>query len=138
MDGDGNVRGSGGRPLGSLSRRERQIMDVLFRLGRASVSDVQENLPEPPSYSAVRTMLGRLKEKGQVTHEQDGPRYVYRPAVDADAARESAIERITRTFFEGSAGKAVAALLDHSADDLTADDLDELGRMIGRLQRERA
>lgn len=121
----------------SLSRRERQIMDILFRLERAGASEVREELPDPPSYSAVRTMLRRLEEKGHVTHEQDGQRYVYRPTVDAEAARESAFERVVRTFFEGSPGKTVAALLDHSASELTDEELDELADMIDRMRGER-
>ena len=121
----------------SLSRRERQIMDILFRLERAGASEVRAELPDPPSYSAVRTMLRRLEEKGHVTHEQDGQRYVYRPAVDAEAARDSAFERVVRTFFEGSAGKTVAALLDRSASELTDDELDRLAAMIDRMREER-
>lgn len=123
--------------MSALSRRERQIMDVLFRLGRGSVSEVLELLPDPPSYSAVRTMLGRLEEKGHVSHDQDGPRYLYRPAIDAASARESALERMVGTFFEGSHRKTVAALLDHSAQDLSDDELTGLADMIQRMQRER-
>ncbi len=121
----------------ALSRRERQIMDVLFRLGRASVSDVLAHLPEPPGYSAVRTMLGRLENKGYVKHDQDGPRYLYRPAIDPEEARESALERMVRTFFEDSPGKTVAALLDRSAQRLTDDDLADLARLIDRMRQER-
>lgn len=121
----------------SLSRREREIMDILFRLGRASVSDVLGELAEPPSYSAVRTMLGRLEEKGHIAHDQDGARYLYRAVVDPETARGSAIERMVRTFFEGSPGKTVAALLDHSAQDLTQTELSELAGLIERIQRER-
>jgi predicted transcriptional regulator len=120
-----------------LSRREREIMDALFRLGRASVSDVRRELPQAPSYSAVRTMLRRLEEKGHIEHEQDGARYLYHPAIDAEAARESAIERMVRTFFEGSPGKTVAALLDHSSTDLTDDELDDLAELIERLRKDR-
>ena len=120
-----------------LSRRERQIMDILFRLERASVADVRGELPQAPSYSAVRTMLGRLEEKGHVTHEQDGARYLYRAAIDAASARESALERMVRTFFEGSPGKTVAALLDRSAGDLSEDELSELADLIERMRRER-
>ena len=112
-------------------------MDVLFQLGRGSVSDVLELLPDPPSYSAVRTMLGRLEEKGHVEHDQDGPRYLYRPAIDAETARESALTRMVGTFFEGSHRKTVAALLDHSAQDITDEELAGLANMIQRMQRER-
>ena len=121
----------------ALSRRERQIMDILFRLDRAGVSEVRDELPDPPSYSAVRTMLRRLEEKGHLTHEQEGQRYVYRPTVDPEAARESAVERLVRTFFEGSAGKTVAALLDQSASDLSDEELDRLAELIDRMRQER-
>jgi BlaI family penicillinase repressor len=123
--------------LPALSRRERQIMDILIRLGSVSASDVRSELPDAPSYSAVRTMLSRLEEKGHVTHSQDGPRYVYRAAIDAERARESALERTVRTFFEGSPGKTVAALLDRSSTDLSDDELGELADMIERIRRER-
>ncbi|MDX1396527.1 MAG: BlaI/MecI/CopY family transcriptional regulator [Gemmatimonadota bacterium] len=124
--------------LPALSRRERQIMDILLRLGSASASDVRAELPDPPSYSAVRTMLSRLEEKGHVSHEQDGPRYLYRAAIDADRARESALERTVRTFFEGSPGKTVAALLDRSSTELSDAELGELAEMIERIRRERS
>lgn len=120
-----------------LSRRERQIMDVLIRRPSASASDVQAELPDAPSYSAVRTMLSRLEEKGHVTHEVDGNRYLYRATIDTAQARETAIERMVRTFFEGSPGKTVAALLDRSSADLSDAELDELARMIERMRQER-
>lgn len=121
-------------PQSRLSRRERQIVDVLFRLGRGGVADVRAELPDPPSYSAVRTMLGRLEEKGHVAHERDGQRYVYHSTIDREAARESALERVVRTFFEGSPRRTVAALLDRSASELTADELDELADLIDDLR----
>ena len=112
-------------------------MDILLRLGSASASDVRTELPDPPSYSAVRTMLSRLEDKGHVSHEQDGPRYLYRAAIDAESARESALERTVRTFFEGSPGKTVAALLDRSSTELSDQELGELADMIERIRRER-
>jgi len=121
----------------ALSRRERQIMDVLIRRGSATASDVRSELPDPPGYSAVRTMLSRLEDKGHATHRQDGPRYVYRATIDADEARESALERMVRTFFEGSPGKTVAALLDRSSADLTDAELDDLAGLIERMREER-
>lgn len=121
----------------ALSRREREIMDVLLRLGQASVSDVRRELSNAPSYSAVRTMLRRLEEKGHVSHEQDGPRYAYRPAIDPEQDRESAMERMVRTFFEGSPGKTVAALLDRASTDLTEAELDDLAELIERMREER-
>jgi BlaI family transcriptional regulator, penicillinase repressor len=121
-----------------LSNRERQIMDILFRLGAASAADVRSELPDPPSDSAVRTMLSRLEEKGHITHERDGPRFLYRPAMDAARARESALERMVRTFFDGSPGKTVAALLDRSSTELSDTELDELADLVERIRRERS
>lgn len=114
----------------TLSRRERQIMDILFRLSSATASDVRRELPDAPGYSAVRTMLTRLEDKGHVSHEQNGPRYVYRPTVGLDAARASALERMVRTFFEGSPGKTVAAILDRVSTELSDEELEDLSRML--------
>jgi predicted transcriptional regulator len=100
-----------------LSRRERQIMDVLYRAGRATAAEVQEGMPEAPSYSAVRTMLRILEDKGHVKHEQDGPRYVYIPTVARDKAKRSALKHVVNTFFDGSASQAMAALIDRDIDD---------------------
>ncbi|MFL5537720.1 MAG: BlaI/MecI/CopY family transcriptional regulator [Longimicrobiaceae bacterium] len=94
-----------------LSRRERQIMDVLFALGQATVSDVLERIPDPPSYSAVRATMRVLEEKGHVEHLQDGPRYLYRPVVPQESARSAALRHLVRTFFGGSSELAAAALL---------------------------
>ena len=116
--------------LPSLSRREREVLDVLHRLGRASAADVRAALPKPPSDSAVRTHLRILEEKGHVRHEQDGPRYVYLPTVARDAAGKSALRHLMRTFFDGSPGHAVAALLDETAADLSDADLDRLDGLI--------
>lgn len=95
-----------------LSRRERQIMDVVYRLGRATAAEVLAGLPDPPSYSAVRGMLRLLESKGYLRHEQDGARYVYLPTTERDEARRSALTHLLRTFFDGSRENAVAALLD--------------------------
>lgn len=95
-----------------LGRRERQIMDVVFRLKRATAAEVLAELPDPPSYSAVRGMLRLLEDKGYLRHEQDGPRYVYLPTTARDEARRSALAHLLRTFFDGSRENAVAALLD--------------------------
>ena len=103
-----------GREMVHLSRRERQIMDIVYELDQASVADVLERLPDPPSYSAVRAMLRLLEEKGHLTHEQQGARYVYRPTVSRERARRSALRHLVRTFFEGSTEGAVAALTDES------------------------
>lgn len=95
-----------------LGRRERQIMDIVFRLGRASVTEVQSELPDPPSYSAVRATLGFLEDKGYLRHEQDGLKYVYMPTADRNKARTSALEHLVETFFGGSAADAAAALIE--------------------------
>jgi len=113
-----------------LSRRERQIMDVIYRLGRAAVSDVLERLPDPPSYSAVRAMLRILEEKGHLRHEQEGPRYLYLPTVPREAAKESALKHVLRTFFGGSTTAAVAALLDLSDTRLSEAEADRLSQLI--------
>lgn len=123
------------RPYQELSRRERQIMDSVYRRGQATVADVLEDLPDAPSYSAVRAMLGKLERKGHLQHEEDGPRYVYLPTTPREVVQESALKRMVRTFFDGSASKTVAALLDRSAGELTDDELDELARLIDEAKK---
>jgi predicted transcriptional regulator len=118
-----------------LSRRERQIVDILYAQGRASAAEVQAALPDPPSYSAVRAMLRILEEKGHVRHEQDGPRYVYVPTVARDNAKRSAMRHMLRTFFDGSAAQAISALLDDSSTKLSDADLDRLARLIEEARR---
>lgn len=118
-----------------LSRRERQIMDVIYRRGRATAAEVLEDLPDPPSYSAVRALLRLLEEKGHARHEQDGPRYVFLPTVNRDRASKSALTHVVRTFFDGSASDAVAALLDGDAK-LDAAELDRLSAMIEHARKE--
>jgi BlaI family penicillinase repressor len=120
----------------ALSRRERQIMDVLFAAGTASAQEIQERLPGQPSYSAVRTILRVLERKGFVTHTQQDLRYLYSPAIPREAARRSAIERLLRTFFEGSAKEAVAAFLDPETCSLSRSDLEELSKMIEQAKKE--
>ena len=95
----------------ALARRERQVMNILFRRGRATVAEVMADLPDPPTYSAVRSVLRILAEKGHVSHREEGPRYVYLPAVSTDRARDEALLQVVRTFFDGSAEQAVTALL---------------------------
>jgi BlaI family penicillinase repressor len=123
------------RPDANLSRRERQIMDILFAQGRATAADVMGALPDAPSYSAVRAMLRILEEKGHVRHEQDGPRYVYAPTVARDSAKKSAIRHVLRTFFEGSTSQAISALLDDEGARLSDAELDRLARMIERARK---
>ena len=119
-----------------LSRRERQIMDVLYRQGRATAAEVQAELPDPPSYSAVRAMLRILEEKGHTRHEQDGPRYVYVPTLTRSKAKRSALKHLLDTFFEGSAEQVVVALLEVSGDELTDADLSKLRRLIDSARNE--
>jgi len=118
-----------------LSRRERQIMDAVYHLGSVTVADVMAELPDPPSYSAVRAMLGKLEAKGYLRHRQDGPRYLYLATVPRDEARESALERLLRTFFDGSAEKAVTALLDRSAAEMSGEELDRLSNLIQEAKK---
>ncbi len=120
----------GRRSYVDLSRRERQIMDAVFRRGRVSVSDVVEDIPDPPSYSAVRAMMGKLEEKGQLGHERDGARYVYFPLRPLEETTETVLRRMLRTFFDGSTSKAVAAVLDLAEGDLSDEELDELATLI--------
>ena len=119
-----------------LGRRERQIVEVLYRLGRASVAEVLAELPDPPSYSAVRGMLALLKEKGYVRHKREGMRYIYTPAVAPAKARQSALRQLVSTFFEGSPMAAAAALLEMSGEELSADEKDQLSALIARRERE--
>ena len=120
----------------ALSRRERQIMDAIYRLGEATAQDVLEQIADPPGYSAVRALLRILETKGHVRHRQDGPRYVYHPTVPRERARDSALRQVVRTFFDGSAGAAAAALLDLSRDDLTDDELARLEALVERARKE--
>lgn len=113
-----------------VSRRERQIMEVIYRLGEAGVAEVREGMPDPPSYSAVRAMLRILEEKGHLKHRQEGPRYVYSPVRSRADATESALRRVLSTFFDNSAERAVAALLDLSSTEMSDDELERLAEMI--------
>jgi predicted transcriptional regulator len=119
-----------------LSRRERQIMDVLYRCGKATASEVLEALPDPPGYSAVRAMLRVLEEKGHVRHEEQGPRYVFLPTVPREKAKRSAVKHLLDTFFNGSAEQAVAALLDASAAELSREQLDRMALLIEQAKKE--
>ena len=124
--------------LPELSRRERQILDVLYKAGRATAADVQQGLPNAPSYSAVRTLLRILEEKGHIRHEEDGTRYVYMPTVERDRAKRSALRHMLNTFFEGSATQAIAALLDEDAKRLSREDWARLEAMIDSARKEGA
>jgi len=113
-------------------------MEVVYRLGRATVAEVLAQIEDPPSYSAVRAMLRVLEEKGHTQHEQDGPRYVYRPSVARDRAKVSALRHLVRTFFDGSREQVVAALLDDDTSQMSDDELDRLSRLIDRARQEGA
>jgi len=119
-----------------LSRRERQIMDILYARGTASVADVLDNLPDPPSYSAVRAMLRVLEDKGHLKHRQEGPRYVYEPIQSRARARRSAMQRLVQTFFDGSTEQTVAALLDLKGDQLDDAELRRLSDLIEKARKE--
>ncbi len=120
----------------NLSRRERQIMDIIYQRGQATAAEVLENLPDPPSYSAVRAMLKILEDKGHLRHKQQGPRYVFLPKVSREKAKRSAVKHLLQTFFDGSAESAVATLLDGSRSDLSNADLDRLNRLISQAKKE--
>jgi BlaI family transcriptional regulator, penicillinase repressor len=117
-------------PAQDLGRRERQIVDIVYRLGRASVADVRSELPDPPSYSAVRGMLNLLEEKGHLRHVQDGLRYIYVPVVKPEQASRSALAHVVHTFFGGSAADAAAALFRMNDRKLTRDELAELQKLV--------
>ena len=123
------------KALTNLSRRERQIMDVVYRMGRATATDVLAQIPEPPSYSAVRAMLRVLENKGHLRHVLEGKSYVYSPTLGRSRASRSALQNMLKTFFDGSTEKAVAALLDMSAD-LTDEEFGRLSRLIDQARQE--
>ena len=122
------------RGLEHLGRRERQIMEIVYRRGSVTAADVLADLPDPPTYTAVRGMLRWLESKGHLRHEQDGPRYVYHPTTDPNRVSMSAMRHLVRTFFDDSASSAVAAMVGMYEDHLTDDDLDELERLIERAR----
>jgi predicted transcriptional regulator len=119
-----------------LTRRERQIMDILFRRGRATAAEVMAELPGEPSYSTVRTQLRVLEEKGHARHEEDGVRFIYMPAVARHAARKSALRHLIETFFDGSSEKAVAALLGGEGSKLSDEQLDRIADLIAKSRKE--
>jgi BlaI family transcriptional regulator, penicillinase repressor len=120
----------------NLSRRERQIMDVIYRRSEASALEVLEGIPDPPSYSAVRAMLRVLEDKGYVRHKRIGRRYVFTPTVSRDKATRSVLKNLLSTFFDGSVEKAVAALLDVDATNLSEHDYDRLARLVEKARKE--
>ena len=119
-----------------LSRRERQIMDLLFRVGRATGAEVMDGLPDAPSYSAVRALLRILEQKGHIRHEAAGRAYVYMPLQRRDSARQSALSHLLKTFFDNSAEQAVAALLALKGDKISEAELDRMSRLIDAAKKE--
>jgi predicted transcriptional regulator len=117
-----------------LSRRERQIMDVIYAHGQATAAEVTAALADPPSYSAVRALLRILEQKGHLRHQQDGPRYVFLPTVPRDRARRSALRNLVRTFFDGSSAQAAAALIDQSQ--MSDEDFQRLSQAIDKARKE--
>ncbi len=115
---------------GQISRRERQVMDILFRLGKATAEDVQNELPDPPGYSAVRALLVTLEEKGLAKHAKDSRRYVYQPTVPEKRAKRSALKQLIATFFEGSPEKLVASLLDPQDQKLSGEEIGRIRKLI--------
>jgi len=120
----------------NLSRRERQIMDIVFELERASVAQVLERIPNPPSYSTVRALLRVLEEKGHLTHRQEGPRYIYFPTLSREEARQNALRHIMKTFFDNSTEDVVSALLNISEDRLSEMDYKRLSELIKKARKE--
>ena len=118
----------------AMSRRERQVMDILYRRNEATVAEVMADLPDPPTYSAVRSILRILMEKDLITHREDGPRYVYLPVVNAERARDDALKHVIRTFFDGSAEQAVAAVLRVSDTKLSDAEIDQLRERIRKAR----
>lgn len=123
-------------PKKGLSRREREIMDIVYRTGRATAAEAREAMFQPPSYSSVRGILTTLERKGHLKHDFDGNRYIYRPTVQRDKARMSALDHVLTTFFDGSATAVVAALLEERRSELTPGELDELSKLIAKTRKE--
>lgn len=115
---------------GQMSRRERQIMDIIYRLGEATAKEVLENLPDPPSYSAVRALLATLENKGMVKHSKVARQYLYKPSITEKKARKSALQNLLSTFFEGKPKNLVAALLDEKDSDLSAKEIAEIRKLV--------
>ncbi len=122
------------RPDADLSRRERQVMDILFRKGEATVAEIMAEMPDPPTYSAVRSILRTLAQKNAITHREDGPRYVYLPAANPAAAGDDALEHVIHTFFDGSVEQAMTALLRVSDAKLSDDEIERLRERIRRAR----
>ena len=123
--------------LTSLSRRERQVMEVVYELGSATGKEIQRNLPDPPSYSAVRAVLARLVESGHLQYHESGPRYVYSATGNPQNIRRDALRKLMDTFFDGSALHTINALLSYSSSELSSDELEDIARMIAAASEKR-
>ncbi len=122
--------------LTQLSRRQRQIMDAVFRLGSATAKEIREGMPDPPTLDAVRRMIRVLEDRGLLRHRKDGPRHVYVPTARPAKARRSALDHVVRVHFQGSVSAAMASLIESHADELSPEDLTELTRLIREARRE--
>lgn len=122
--------------LKNLSRRERQIMDIVYEMNEATVAQVLELIPDPPSYSTVRALLGVLEEKGHLIHKQQGPRYIYSPTIPREEARQNALKHVLKTFFDNSTEEVVAALLNISEEDLSKEEYKRLTKLIKKARNE--
>jgi BlaI family transcriptional regulator, penicillinase repressor len=120
-----------------LSRRERQVMNIIYEKGQATATDIHESLPDRPTFSATRAIIRTLEEKGHIRHEEQGLRYIYLPVVSPDKAKRSALAHVVSTFFSGSASSLMATLLESSTGNLTDDELEELEKMIQRAKKEK-
>jgi predicted transcriptional regulator len=118
------------------SRREREIMDALYKLGKASAAEIREQMPDPPTYTAIRTQLTILEKKGHVRHESDGTRYIYAPSVAREQMGRRAIDSLLQTFFDNSVERAVTAMLSRSDADISREELENLSRLIEKATRE--
>ena len=123
-----------GRALDQLGRRERQIMEIIYKRGRANAAEVLADIPDAPTYTAIRGMLRLLESKGHLRHEQDGPRYVYFPTADHDRVSKSAVRHLVKTFFDNSASSAVAAMVGMYEDRWSESDLDSLEKLIEKAR----
>lgn len=120
----------------NLSRRERQIMDIIYEMNEATVAQVLEMIPDPPSYSSIRALLRVLEEKGHLVHKQVGPRYIYSPTLPREEARQNALKHVMKTFFDNSTEDAVAALLDIAEEDLSPQELKRISELIIKAEKE--
>ncbi len=124
------------KDLSSLSRRERQIMDIIYQNGEATASEVQKLLQDPPSYSSVRALLAVLEKKGHISHKEQGPRYVYYPLIEPDKVKKSALKHLMKTFFDNSTENVIAALMDISSQEMTEEELNKLTGLIENAKKE--